>query len=150
MYLEVTYFNGIRRFSRTGGGSTDILKNIKTENKNVGNFGENIACRYLEKYEYEILCRNFSCYYGEVDIIFKDKNEYVFCEVKTRTNENCGFPAEAVNYYKQKHIWNTAKYFLYKNGILNECVRFDIIEVYKTSNKTIVNHIKNAFEKKSI
>jgi hypothetical protein len=39
---------------------------------------------------------------------------------------------------------------LYKNGILNECVRFDIIEVYKTSNKTIVNHIKNAFEKKSI
>jgi putative endonuclease len=149
MHNEFTYNDGTRRFNRTGGGSTDTSKNIKTENKTVGNLGENLACRYLEKYGYEILCRNFSCNYGEVDIIFKDKNEFVFCEVKTRSNEEYGFPAEAVNYYKQRHIWNTAKYYLYKNNILNECVRFDIIEIYINLPKPLVNHIKNAFEKRT-
>jgi putative endonuclease len=149
VYIKFAYINGVRGFSRTGGGSTDISKNIKAENKTVGNLGENIACRYLEKYGYKILCRNFSCSQGEIDIIFKDKNEYVFCEVKTRSNEEYGFPAEAVNFYKQKHIWNTAKYFLYKNNILDECVRFDVIEIYMNFSKPIVNHIKNAFEKKT-
>lgn len=124
-----------------------MSKNIKSENKNIGNFGENIAYRYLLKYGYDILCRNYNCAQGEIDIIFKDKNEYVFGEVKTRTNNEYGFPAESVNYYKQKHIWKTAKYFLYTNNLLNEFIRFDVIEVYINSNKTIVNHIKNAFMK---
>ena len=119
--------------------------NIKTKNKITGNRGEIIACRYLEKYNYKVICKNFSCNYGEIDIIFKDKNEIVFVEVKTRNNVNCGFPAEAVNYYKQKHIFNTAKYFLYINGLLNSFVRFDIIEIYLMSKKPIINHIKNAF-----
>jgi putative endonuclease len=124
-----------------------MLKNIKSENKMLGGFGEDIACRYLEKYGYKILYRNFSCNQGEIDIIFKDKEEYVFGEVKTRTSGEYGFPAEAVNVYKKRHIWNTAKYFLYCRGLLNECIRFDIIEIYITSNKPIVNHIKNAFER---
>ena len=122
-----------------------MLKNIKTENKKVGNFGEKIAWKYLLKYGYEIICRNFICNQGEIDIIFKDKNEYVFAEVKTRNNNNCGFPAEAVNFVKQRHIWNSAKYFLYKNDILNECIRFDVIEIYICKEEVNVNHIKNAF-----
>ena len=74
---------------------------------------EENATKYLEKQGYQIIQRNFSCKQGEIDIIAKDKNEYVFIEVKTRQNTHYGMPCEAVHSRKQKkHIWNATKYYL--------------------------------------
>ena len=53
----------------------------------IGIIGEGIAANYLKSINYEILDRNFNCKQGEIDIIAKDKEEYVFVEVKTRTNK---------------------------------------------------------------
>jgi putative endonuclease len=121
-----------------------MLKSIKSDNKNKGNYGELLAYNYLIERGYEVLCRNFNCKSGEIDIIFKDKNEIVFGEIKTRYSLKYGFPAESVNYYKKKHILNTANYYLFKNKIENKYIRFDIIEIY-IKNKPLINHIKNAF-----
>ena len=41
-----------------------------------------------------------------------------------------GNPVESVNKYKQKHIVNATKYYVYKNSLENKNIRFDIIEVY--------------------
>lgn len=112
-------------------------------NRDLGNWGENKAEEYLRKHEYEIIAKNFYSYYGEIDIIAKDKNELIFCEVKTRRNIQYGMPIDAVNKYKQKHIYLTAKYYLYKNHIKNTFIRFDIIEVYLINHITKINHIKN-------
>lgn len=123
-----------------------MLKDIKSDNRIKGNYGEKIVSNYLEKYGYEILLKNFQSNFGEIDIIFKDKNELVFGEIKTRTGIKYGFPAESVTYYKKKHILNTAKYFLYKNKLYNCYIRFDVIEVYLEKNsKPVINHIKNVF-----
>ena len=122
-----------------------MSKNIKTKNKVKGNLGENIVNRYLEKYGYQVLARNFKCNFGEIDIIFKDRNEIVFCEIKTRMNVKYGFPAESVTYFKRKHIYNSSKYFLYKNNLSDEFIRFDVIEVYLGNKKPIINHIKSVF-----
>ena len=123
-----------------------MLENIKTKNKEKGDFGEKIVNCYLEKSGYQILCKNFQCNLGEIDVIFKDKHEIVFAEIKTRTGIKYGFPAESVTNFKKKHILNSAKYFLYKNRIFNKNVRFDVIEVYILKNrKPIINHIKNVF-----
>ena len=123
-----------------------MLENIKSKNKVKGDLGERVVNRYLEKYQYDVLCRNFKCSFGEVDIIFKDKDELVFAEIKTRTGIEYGFPAEAVTDFKKKHILNTAKYFLYKTNMLNNNIRFDVIEVFlKNNKKPTINHIKNVF-----
>lgn len=113
-------------------------------NRDLGNWGENQAEEYLRKNEYEIIERNFYSYHGEIDIIAKDKNELIFCEVKTRRNIQYGMPIDAVNKFKQKRIYLTAKYYLYKNNINNISVRFDIIEVYLINHVIRINHIKNA------
>lgn len=113
------------------------------ENKIIGNWGEQKATEYLEKNGYEIIERNFNTYQGEVDIIAKDKIELIFVEVKTRQTNKYGRPVEAVNYYKQKHIKQVAKYYLYKNNIMDAYIRFDIIEVYKKQDECKINHIKN-------
>lgn len=111
-------------------------------NHEIGSFGEKIANKYLESIGYEILEKNFTCKQGEIDIIAKDKHEIVFIEVKTRTSTKYGKPAEAVNNTKQKHIYNSAKYYLYKNNKENIFVRFDVLEIYLSKTKIKINHIK--------
>ena len=56
-------------------------------NKIIGNYGEDIAVKFLQKNKYKIIERNFLCKCGEIDIIAKDKNILVFVEVKSRTND---------------------------------------------------------------
>ena len=123
-----------------------MSESIKSDNKVKGNFGEKIVLKYLNKYGYEILDKNFESSYGEIDIIFKDKNYIVFAEIKSRTSVKYGLPAESVTKYKKRHILNTAKYYLYKNEGLKCDVRFDVIEVYfRKNNVPLINHIKNVF-----
>ena len=102
----------------------------KKENKIKGNYGENLACKYIKDEGYEILSRNFNCSYGEIDIIASKDDEIVFIEVKTRCQNTYGEPIESVTSNKKNHIYNTAKYFLYKSNLLDANIRFDIIEVY--------------------
>lgn len=115
--------------------------------KSIGKFGEELACKYLECKNYKIMDRNFSCKQGEIDIVAfdKDSNEIVFFEVKTRTSFNYGFPAEAVNNAKKRHILNSAKYYLYIKKMENSFVRMDVIEVVIYNGKYKLNHLKNVF-----
>ena len=95
-----------------------------------GKNGERIAIRYLETEGYKIICKNFRCLQGEIDIIAKDNENIVFVEVKTRTSFKYGEAKEAVNGTKQKHIHKAIEYYLYKNKLEDAFVRIDVIEVY--------------------
>ena len=101
----------------------------KFYNKITGECGEDVAASLLKKKGYKILERNHKNKIGEIDIIARQKDTLVFVEVKTRSNEKFGIPAEAVTYYKKQKIVNAARYYLMDNQTdLN--IRFDIIEVY--------------------
>lgn len=112
-------------------------------NTELGQKGEREACKYLEKLEYFIIAKNFKCSYGEIDIIATDKNELVFVEVKTRCSIKYGEAREAVNQVKKKHIKKAATFYLYKNGLENQFVRFDVIEIYVKNDKFTIKHLKN-------
>jgi len=48
-----------------------------------GRYGEYLACKYLKKRHYKILKRNWTCRWGEIDIIALDPlKNLVFVEVK--------------------------------------------------------------------
>jgi len=113
----------------------------------LGKSGEELACKYLEKNNYNIVERNFSCMQGEIDIIAYDGNskELVFFEVKTRSNFNYGFPCEAVNSQKQRHILNSVKYYLFSRNIQNTYVRIDVIEIVVNKGKYKLNHLEKVF-----
>lgn len=116
----------------------------------LGKGGETWACKYLEQQGYKVIQRNFRCKQGEIDIIAWDKfsKELVFIEVKTRTNKKYGTPIEAITKIKQKHIYNSAEFYLYCYKIKNTAVRIDVIEVYFCRDKYNIKHIKQAFEAK--
>ena len=66
----------------------------------------------------------------------------MFIEVKTRTNLNFGRPKEAVNEPKQKHIYQSTRFYLYLHNLNNAFVRFDVIEVYFFNNRYKLKHLK--------
>lgn len=113
-------------------------------NQIIGKKGENIAKIYFRSLGYKIIKTNFRCKQGEIDIIAKDMstNEFVFTEVKTRTNYNYGRPADAVDKNKQKHIVSATKYYTYKYNLLNQYIRFDVIEIL-IKNKVYLKHLRN-------
>lgn len=116
--------------------------------KEIGDFGENAACEYLQSLGYSIVQKNFHSKHGEIDIIAYDKSCTVFIEVKTRKNSLYGNASEFVDFRKQQKIILCAKYYLDDN--IDEEVRFDVVEIYyyeKGNNLVLkeINHIKDAF-----
>lgn len=114
-------------------------------NKKIGTFGEMIVITYLENSNYKILSQNYCTKFGEIDIIAKDKDEYVFIEVKTRSSSEFGRPVEAVDKHKEKHIKKSSQIYIYLNNLENQYIRYDIIEVYFDKSKYYINHLKNNF-----
>ena len=114
--------------------------NIK---KLIGDAGERKVARVYITKGYKIIARNFSCKYGELDIVAKKGDVIVIIEVKTRNNNNYANARDYVDYHKQKRIRNTTDLFLQKNNLSEYIIRLDVAEVY-TDNNT-VNIIENAF-----
>ena len=115
--------------------------------KQIGDFGEDAACRYLESKNMTVLKRNYHERGGEIDIIAKDGDAIVFVEVKTRISRAYGEPSEFVDYRKQEKIMKTAVSYLGTDDI---DMRFDVVEVLysKTGENlavTEINHIEGAF-----
>lgn len=113
-------------------------------NKIKGRCGEEMAAQYLIKKGYIILERNYATDVGEIDIIAAGDGYLVFVEVKERLNENYGYPAEAVGFYKQRKISQVASQYIRQYRKFDASVRFDVVEVYLE--EKIINHIENAFD----
>lgn len=112
-------------------------------NKIIGNFGEDVAVKYLEQNKYTILDRNFFTKFGEIDIICEKDDKIIFFEVKTRTSEKYGYPAEAVNYYKKMHLRKSAEFYLCHKKLYNIEIEFNVIEILISYGNIYVNHIYN-------
>lgn len=127
----------------------NILK-VLTEKRRTGNVGEKAAAKYLRKRGYKILKRNYEALGAEIDIIARNREYYVFVEVKTRTlghqSPKEPRPASSVTPEKQRKIISVAKWFL-GSVPKNRKLRFDIIEVYLNEEKEVqdIKHLENAF-----
>ena len=111
----------------------------------IGAKGEAAVAAFLKRRFYKILSRNYKCYWGEIDIIAKKGKYICFVEVKTRSENSIGRPAEAVTNAKQAKIIKSAYSYLKKNNF-TLMSRFDVAEVYVKNNKFKIDYIKNAYE----
>lgn len=111
--------------------------------REVGYEYEQKAAVYLQNQGYEILESNYNMRTGEIDLIAKDGEYYAFIEVKYRSSIRNGYPEEAVDYRKMKHITKTASLYLLRHGLseFTPC-RFDVVVILKGEMKLL----KNAFD----
>ena len=117
------------------------------DNINIGKYGEELACKYLESKGYKIKERNYRTFLGEIDIVCEYKKNIVFVEVKTRRSDKFGYPEEAINFIKQRKIIKNALCYLSKYHLWGENCCFDVVLVRISKDKDIksIKHIRNAF-----
>ena len=113
----------------------------------LGDTGEKIARKFLVQQGYKIIDTNYRESLGEIDIIAEENNDLVFIEVKTRSGDGFGSPAEAVTPRKQRQIIKVAEYYLSEKKSFDIPLRFDVVSVlFGEDGKPIVETIENAFE----
>ena len=91
--------------------------------------GEDAAAEWYTAHGYEVLARNWRCRDGELDLIVRKARRYVFCEVKARTTDAFGVPAEAVTAAKQRRIRRLAARWLEDAPSRPTEIRFDVVAV---------------------
>ena len=123
-----------------------MMQNKNKAKRTIGKSGEDFAEMLLSKEGYNILCRNYTCRGGEIDIIAAKDKFLCFVEVKLRSISSQLRPAEAVDDTKISRIKLAAENFLQEfcDNKYISCLeaRFDVIELYTSKNviKTY-NHI---------
>jgi putative endonuclease len=78
----------------------------------LGARGEQLAADWYAARGYQVVARNWRCREGELDLVLARDGELVFCEVKTRSSDRFGTPAEAVTPAKQRRLRVLAARFL--------------------------------------
>jgi putative endonuclease len=100
-------------------------------NKALGDYGEDVAAAHLRSIGMVILARQWSCRYGEIDIVARDGSTLVICEVKTRSSARYGTPLEAVSGRKAMRLRRLAMHWLEVHDIDPPSVRIDVVSVVK-------------------
>ncbi|HMS89056.1 MAG: YraN family protein [Acidimicrobiales bacterium] len=97
----------------------------------LGAAGEDLAAAWYESNGYRILARNWRCREGEIDLVCLRDRVVVICEVKTRSSDAFGHPAEAVTPAKQQRLRVLAGRWLEDGagGLRPRSVRFDVAAV---------------------
>lgn len=86
--------------------------------------------RYLQRRGMRILATNFSCRQGEIDIIARDGETYVFVEVRSLGEGAVVEPRNTVTLAKRRRIIRAAHAYLRAKRLTDVAVRYDIVEVY--------------------
>ena len=118
------------------------------EKREIGAWGERKAASYLRLHGYKIVCMNYSCRQGEIDVIAENRKYIVFVEVKLRKTSDHGEAREFVTYSKQRRIITAAQLYLQQHESEKQ-PRFDVIEIYAPegmeSRRLTIRHIEDAF-----
>ncbi|GAA4658843.1 YraN family protein [Kineococcus glutinatus] len=109
----------------------------------VGGYGERIAARHLEQAGMVVLARNWRCELGELDLIARDGDCLVVCEVKTRRSTAAGHPLEAVTPVKLARLRRLAAAWMSAHGVHPREVRLDVVGVLRPlRGPAVVEHLR--------
>ena len=112
----------------------------------LGARGERIAAAYLTDAGLRLLDRNWRCREGELDIVAREGDALVFCEVKTRRGNGYGHPVEAVTPVKRRRLRVLAQRWLAAHDEHAPDLRFDVVGVLvRPSRPALVTHLRAAF-----
>jgi putative endonuclease len=108
----------------------------------LGRYGEAYAARYLVEHGMEVLDRNWRCAAGEIDLVLRDGDVLVVCEVKTRSSEVFGSALEAVTERKAARLRRLAARWLADHRLRPHDVRIDLVGVLAPPGRTPrVDHV---------
>jgi putative endonuclease len=97
-----------------------------------GDLAEDLACDFLLTKGYSIVQRNFSCKYGEIDLVANHNGDLVFVEVRSRNKPDAYHPLYTIDNRKQKKLITAAWEYLQMLPNANIPCRFDVVTVIRS------------------
>lgn len=119
----------------------------------LGKHGEDLAVAQLTSAGLDVLARNWRCREGELDIVAREGEALVICEVKTRRAVGFGTPLDAVTPAKAARLRRLAVRWLVEqrsasgDGLAGYAeVRFDVVSVLcPPHGPAVVEHLRGVF-----
>lgn len=110
-----------------------------TSRQRRGERAESLARAHLESAGLTFQAANFSCRFGEIDLIMRDKSTLVFVEVRSRSGRKHMHPLESIDSHKQRRLCCSAELYLQRESKMlrvNEphC-RFDVVSILLQNDK---------------
>lgn len=115
--------------------------------RQLGNFGEQAAAQFLARQGYMVCARQWRGAHGELDLVARDGEVFVFVEVRTRRNDTAEAAVESVGRAKQARLIALAHEYLEAHNLpLDAAWRIDIIAVDVAVSGYVArfNHIQHA------
>ena len=115
--------------------------------RKIGTLTEQKAKQYLLEQGLIFVEQNVHCRQGEIDLIMKDGDTFVFIEVKYRKSNHFGGAISAVSATKQQKIKHCVAFYLHKVNLneYNTPCRCDVITLEGDINHPHITWLKNAF-----
>ncbi|MFQ5690560.1 MAG: YraN family protein [Gemmatimonadota bacterium] len=111
----------------------------------VGEAGESLAARYLERAGMRILARNWRSGHRELDLVAQEGRVVAFVEVKTRS-PGPQRPLEALSRAKRRELRRAAEDWIHSHPGLGREFRFDVVGVrFLPGRAPEIEHIPDAF-----
>ena len=108
---------------------------------------EDAAARFLARAGLRVVERNARCALGEIDLVCRDGEAWVFVEVKSRQARWGDGPAAAVSWAKRRRIIRLAQAYLRSRGGPTARCRFDVVAVTVDGERVQeVRHLPAAFD----
>ena len=112
-------------------------------NQAVGAYGERVASAHLTGLGMVVLDRNWRCDDGEVDLVLRDGQVLVACEVKTRTSLDHGSPHEAITDGKLRRLQRLGRRWAEAHHVSPPEIRVDLVAVLRPARgAALVEHVR--------
>ena len=122
---------------------TDQTDRADHTRQGLGRYGETLAARHLTAAGMVLLDRNWATATGEIDLLLREDDVLVVCEVKTRTSDACGLPHEAVDTAKVERLRRVADEWLAVHAADPRDVRVDLVAVTRPrKGPSVVEHVR--------
>lgn len=106
----------------------------------LGEWGEEVAVRYLTRRGYEVLARRWRCAAGEIDIVARHGGMLTFIEVRTRSGNDPGMAAESITDAKCARLKKLAGAFLELHNLPADTPwRIDVVAIAAGSKQQVVS-----------
>ena len=111
---------------------------------NKGQYYEQLALDYLLQQGLTLVCCNFQCKAGEIDLVMRQNQQLVFIEVKYRASNSYGGALAAVTVAKQQKLLRAVRWYLQQHGGQDQPCRIDVLAI-EGREPFHYNWLQNAF-----
>ncbi len=95
----------------------------------LGRWGEWLALKHLRRLGWDVVARNWTNKWGEIDLVAYDGEELVFVEVRTRRRASGRVPEDSLTTRKLGQLESLAFDFMRRFEVCDRPVRLDFIAV---------------------